>query len=83
MKSIKPKSVKKAVTKKVQKAKPVAPKLSKQDPEYYSKIGAISAARRKLNREFFITMAKLSHAPGARPDGYKGGRKPKVEPDNG
>ena len=62
--------------KKVSKPKPAPQKLSKSDPDYFAKIGAISAARRKLNSEYFSTMAKKSHAPGSR-DGYHGGRKPK------
>jgi hypothetical protein len=87
MKSQKPKAVKKqtpkklktVAAKKVQKAKPVTPKLSKSDPEYYAKIGAISAAKRKLNKEYFSAMAAKSHAEGSRPDGYKGGRKKKED----
>jgi hypothetical protein len=68
----------KAVTlKKVQKAQPVKPKLSKKDPDYYAKIGAISAAKRKLSKEYFSSMAAKSHGAGSRPDGYHGGRKPK------
>ena len=84
MKTVKPKSVKKAVIKKAVKKISSKPKekLSKDDPNYYAKIGAISAAKRKLNREFFISMAKLSHAPGSRPDGYKGGRKKKDATEN-
>ncbi len=82
MKSIKPKSIKKQTIKKVQKAKPVLPKLSKQDPDYYAKIGAISAARRKLNSEYFSAMAVKSHAAGSRPEGYKGGRKKKEDAEN-
>jgi len=77
MKTSKPKAVKKQTVKKVQKAKPVTPKLSKSDPDYYAKIGAISAARRKLSKEFFSEMARKSHAEGSRPEGYKGGRKKK------
>ena len=60
--------------KKVQKAKPVKVKLSKSDPNYYAKIGAISAAKRKLSREYFSSMAAKSHAKGCR-DGYYGGRR--------
>ena len=78
MKTLKPKSVNKQAIKKAVKT-PSKPKkkLSKKDPNYYSKIGAISAAKRKLKSDYFSQMAKLSHAAGARPDGYKGGRKPK------
>lgn len=72
------KKPKAATPKKVQKAQVVKPKLKKSDPDYYSKIGAISAAKRKLKSEYFSAMAVLSHAKGSRPDGYKGGRKPKV-----
>lgn len=84
MKSIKPKSVKKATIKKAVKKTPSKPKvkLSKADPSFYQKIGAISAARRKLNSEFFSAMAKKSHAPGSRPEGYKGGRKKKEDTEN-
>ena len=71
----KPKAV---APKKVQKAKPVTPKLSKADPNYYSKIGAISAARRKLNSTYFSDMAKLSHGKDSARDGYHGGRKKKA-----
>ena len=79
MKTVKPKSVKKAVIKKAVKKISSKPKekLSKKDPDYYAKIGAISAARRKLNSEYFSTMAKKSHGPNANRDGYHGGRKPK------
>ena len=78
MKTVKPKPVKKATIKKAVKQNPKPKKkLSKKDPDYYSKIGAISAAKRKLNREFFSNMARLSHASGSRPEGYKGGRKKK------
>jgi hypothetical protein len=70
----------KAVTpKKVQKAKPVTLKLSKSDPNYYSKIGAISAARRKLDSTYFSDMAKKSHGPDSSRDGYHGGRKKKTD----
>lgn len=72
------KRIKTVTPKKVQKAQPVKPKLSKQDPNYYSKIGALSAAKRKLNSDYFSRMAKASHKPGCR-DGYHGGRKKKAE----
>jgi hypothetical protein len=55
-------------------------KLSKDDPDYYSKIGQISAKKRKMTSEDFAAMAKKSHNPSSRPDGYKGGR-PKKDPD--
>ena len=63
----------------VKKAKAVKVKLSKSDPDYYKKIGAISAARRKLKPGYFSEMAKLSHNSESRPDGYKGGRKKKTD----
>jgi hypothetical protein len=50
--------------------------LSKSDPEYFKKIGQISAKKRKMSSEDFAAMAKLSHP---RPKGsYKGGRKKKA-----
>ena len=70
----KPKAV---VPKKIGKAKPVKTKLSKSDPNYYSKIGAISAAARKLKSSYFSDMAKLSHGKNSKRDGYHGGRKKK------
>jgi hypothetical protein len=80
MKTLKPKTVKKQTIKKAVKT-PSKPKkkLSKKDPNYYAKIGAISAAARKLKSSYFSDMAKKSHLPGAR-DGYYGGRKPKEKP---
>jgi hypothetical protein len=39
------------------------PKLSKRDPDYYSKIGKISAERRKMTPEQFSDMARRSHLP--------------------
>ncbi len=79
MKTVKPKSVKKAVIKKAVKKISSKPKqkLSKDDPNYYAKIGKISAAKRKLNKQYFSDMARKSHLPGSR-DGYYGGRKPKI-----
>ena len=70
----KPKAV---VPKKIGKAKPVKTKLSKSDPNYYAKIGAISAAARKLKSSYFSDMAKKSHGPDSARDGYHGGRKKK------
>ena len=64
---------------KVEKAVTAKPKLSKADPDYYKKIGAISAAKRKLNSEYFSNMAAKSHNEKSRPDGYHGGRKKKSE----
>ena len=63
--------------KKVSKPKPAPQKLSKKDPDYYAKIGAISAERRKLKSNYFSDMAKKSHGPDSKRDGYHGGRKPK------
>lgn len=78
MKKLTPKPVKKATIKKAVKQNPKPKKkLSKKDPAYYSKIGAISAAKRKLNREFFSEMARKSHGPDSARDGYHGGRKKK------
>jgi len=69
----------KAVTpKKIGKAVAGVPKLSKADPDYYAKIGAISAAMRKLSSEFFSEMARKSHGPDSARDGYYGGRKKKT-----
>jgi hypothetical protein len=81
MKTVTLKTVKKAVIKKAVKKAPSKPKqkLSKKDPNYYSKIGAISAAKRKLNRQYFSDMAAKSHGPDSARDGYHGGRKPKDE----
>ena len=80
MKSVKPKAVKKQAIKKAVKQTPSKPtlKLSKDDPNYYSKIGAISAAQRKLNSDYFSTMAVLSHGKTSKRDGYHGGRKKKA-----
>lgn len=81
MKQIKPKTLRTVKPQPAVKSRPskLAPKvkLSKSDPDYYRKIGLISAKRRKLTSEDFSAMAKLSHNPDSRPDGYKGGRKPK------
>ena len=84
MKTVKPQSVKQAVVKKAVKKVSSKPKqkLSKKDPDYFAKIGAISAAKRKLNREYFSEMARKSHAEGSRPEGYRGGRKKKVDAEN-
>lgn len=51
--------------------------LSKADPDYYKKIGQISAAKRKISSEQFSEWAKLSH-PRKR-SGYRGGRKKAVK----
>lgn len=80
MKTLKPKTVKKQTIKKAVKT-PSKPKkkLSKKDPNYYAKIGAISAAARKLKSSYFSDMAKKSHGPDSARDGYHGGRKPKTD----
>jgi hypothetical protein len=80
MKKQTPRKPKFVAPKKIGKAKAVTPKLSKKDPDYFSKIGAISAARRKLSKEYFSSMAAKSHSEGCR-DGYHGGRKKKADPE--
>jgi hypothetical protein len=72
------KTPKPVAPKKIGKPRPVTAKLSKKDPDYYAKIGAISAAKRKLNKAYFSDMAKKSHGPNSARDGYHGGRKPKT-----
>ena len=71
--------VKKAVKKISSKPKQ---KLSKKDPDYFAKIGAISAAKRKLNRDYFSNIAKLSHGEHSARTGYFGGRKKKDAAEN-
>ena len=55
-------------------------KLSKSDPEFYSKIAKIAGKKlkKKRGKKYFSELAKRSHLPGKR-DGYHGGR-PKKEP---
>ena len=61
-------------------SKPAKTKLSKSDPDYYKKIGQISARKRKLSSQDFSEMARLSHIkPGK--GRYNGGRKPKQHDD--
>ena len=55
-------------------SKPRKTGLSKSDPDYYSKIGQISAKRRKLPSSFFSDMARKSHKNRTE---YHGGRKKK------
>lgn len=55
-------------------SKPTKTGLKKSDPDYYSKIGAISARKRKLPTSFFSDMAKKSHLHRTE---YNGGRKKK------
>ena len=84
MKTQKPKTVKKQTIKKAVKQTTSKPKqkLSKSDPDYFAKIGAISAARRKLNSTYFSDMAKKSHGPESARTGYFGGRKKKADTEN-
>ena len=81
MKKVKPKTIPVVVPEPAVLKKPSKPLkktgLKKSDPNYYAKIGRISAKKRKLSSTFFSDMAKLSHAPESRRDGYKGGRKKK------
>lgn len=71
------KKIKKAAVKKVGKPTRVKVKLSKSDPDYYKKIGQISARKRKLDSSYFSDMAAKSHGPESKRDGYHGGRKKK------
>jgi hypothetical protein len=50
--------------------------LSKSDPDYYSKIGAISAEKRQISSETFSEMARKSHENRPK-SSYRGGRPPK------
>jgi hypothetical protein len=61
-------------------ARKAQPKLTKADPDFYSKIARIAGEKllKKKGRKYFSDLAKKSHKPGAR-DGYHGGR-PKKEP---
>ena len=78
MKTVTPKKLKTLTPAKAVK-KQATKKLSKSDPDYYSKIGQISAAKRKMTSEQFSAMAKRSHNPASRPNGYHGGRPRKVQ----
>jgi hypothetical protein len=69
VKKLKQLEVKQAVQSSQSKPKPTG--LSKSDPNYYSKIGKISAARRQMTSEEFSHMAKLSHVNRTE---YHGGR---------
>lgn len=79
MKKLKPKKVRTIKPQPAVKAKQSKPKvkLSKSDPDYFKKIGLISAKKRKMTPEQFSAMAKKSHAPTSKRDGYHGGRKKK------
>jgi hypothetical protein len=78
MKTVKPKKPRTVTRKSAVQAKPSKPvrkvKLSKKDPNYYSKIGKISAKKRKLGSEYFSDMARASHVNRTE---YRGGRKKK------
>jgi hypothetical protein len=82
MKHVQLKQLRRVTLKSAVKAKPSKPSkpkrvgLSKADPEYFSKMGKISAKKRKMTSEQFSEMARLSHVnqPKTR---YNGGRKPK------
>jgi len=72
--------LKPAVQEKPSKPKPTG--LSKSDPEFYSKLGQISAKRRNISSEVFSEWARRSHKNRTE---YHGGRKKKnvtvVEPN--
>ena len=72
MKKLRKLVVKQAV--KSTQSKPKKTGLKKSDPDYFKKIGQISAAKRQLSPEFFSAMAKKSHNSKSRPHGYMGGR---------
>jgi len=61
-------------------SKPKSTGLKKSDPDYYRKIGQISAARRQMSSEEFSAMAKKSHLTRPK-SSYKGGRPKKVQLD--
>lgn len=56
-------------------ALPVVP--PKGHPDYFRIIGIRSAAKRKMTSQDFSAMARASHGPNSRRDGYHGGRKRK------
>lgn len=66
-KKLRPKTPKKLIPKPGVKKAPSKPmkKLKKSDPGYFAKIGAISAAKRRLDSDYFSNMARLSHGPKA------------------
>jgi hypothetical protein len=78
MKTVTPKQLRVVDIKSKIKKTPTRPMkktgLSKSDPDYYSKIGAISAAKRQISSEQFREWAKKSHP---RKPGHAGGRKKK------
>lgn len=76
MKKLEPKkqrtlNLKPAVLKR--QSKPSKARLSKSDPDYYSKIGKLSAARRALSSAVYSEMARASHLKRPK-SSYKGGR---------
>lgn len=72
MKGIKKVTIPPAV---VQATEPELVLPSKTDPDYFKILGRISARKRK--NVDFSAMAKLSHGPTSKRDGYHGGRKKK------
>lgn len=61
-------------------SKPRKVRLSKNDPNYFSKMGKISAKRRKISPEQFAEWGRLGHV-NRDPSTYRGGRpKKKVSP---
>jgi hypothetical protein len=77
MKKLEPKKLRTDNPKPLVKKRPSKPTgLSKDDKDYYSKIGRISAKKRKMTSEDFAAMARLSH-PRKRGQS-KGGRPPKA-----
>lgn len=78
MKTAKAKKLKKVTPKRATvkiTVKKSGKKLSKSDPDFYKKLGEISAKKRKLPKSFFSKMAEKSHGPDSNRDGYHGGRK--------
>lgn len=64
-----------------EKAKSAPIKLSKKDPDFYSKIAKLAGKklRRKYGKGYFSKLAKKSHP---RKDGYHGGRPKKVKAED-
>lgn len=58
---------------KKQPAKPRKVRLSKSDPNYFSKMGKISAKRRNISPAQFAEWGKLGHV-NRDPSTYRGGR---------
>lgn len=59
-------------------SKPIKTGLSKSDPDYFKKIGLISAQKRQLSSEQMSLMAKASHPRQS----YHGGRPKKEASEN-